>query len=52
MQNSAIIIGYFLDNPGNFSGSYPLSGIFESLIASDVDKINSLLNLWEGKHRR
>lgn len=52
MQNSAIIVGYFLDDPRNFSGSYPFSCIFESLIASDVDEINSLLNLRKREHVR
>lgn len=50
MQNSTVVVGHFLDNPGNFSGTDPFSAVLELLVAAEVDSINDFLNICKGGH--
>lgn len=50
MQNSTVVISNFFDDPRHFSGSNPLTCVFEFLVSSEVDSIDNFLNFCESGH--
>jgi hypothetical protein len=50
VEDAAVVVGHLLDHPGHLSGSDPLPGIFEPLVASQVDEVDDLLYFREGGH--